>query len=226
MLVQTSEAPVKAKKPVKKPSKKPRKKTAAPKTAFWETPGELSLDEWSELNSRDDGGRYELIDGSLIVSPAPPFRHQRIGDRLQTYLETVTPEDLIPVTATGLLLDRKPGVIPDLMVVEAAPFEEGAEVAQPEWVHLVVEIVSRSTTATDRIIKHAKYAEAGIPYFWRVEMKSFRGQGSDELPVIFTHALDENGEYQLIHRVSAGTTVELTEPFKLTLDPATLGRVR
>jgi hypothetical protein len=44
--------------------------------------------------------------------------------------------------------------------------------------------------------------------------------------VIFTYALDENGEYQLIHRVAAGTTVELTEPFKLTLDPATLGRVR
>ncbi|MEU8035793.1 Uma2 family endonuclease [Streptosporangium sp. NPDC049078] len=222
MLVQTSEAPLKA----KKPTKKPRRKTAAPKTAIWETPGELSLDEWSELNSRDDGGRYELIDGSLIVSPAPPFRHQRIGDRLQTYLETVTPEDLIPVTATGLLLDRKPGVIPDLMVVEAAPFEEGAEVAQPEWVHLVVEIVSRSTTATDRIIKHAKYAEVGIPHFWRVEMKSFRGQGSDDLPVIFTYALDENGEYQLIHRVAAGTTVDLTEPFKLTLDPATLGRLR
>ncbi|MFF5110757.1 Uma2 family endonuclease [Streptosporangium sp. NPDC000509] len=222
MLAQTSEAPLKA----KKPTKKPRQKTAAPKTAIWETPGELSLDEWSELNSRDDGGRYELVDGSLIVSPAPPFRHQRIGDRLQTYLETVAPEDLIPVTATGLLLDRKPGVIPDLMVVEAAPFEKGAEVAQPEWVHLVVEIVAGFTTATDRIIKHAKYAEVGIPHFWRIEMKSFRGQGSDELPVIFTYALDENGEYQLIHRVAAGTTVDLTEPFKLTLDPATLGRLR
>ncbi|MFC5946415.1 Uma2 family endonuclease, partial [Micromonospora harpali] len=161
-----------------------------------------------------------------IVSPAPPFRHQRIGDRLQTYLETVAPEEMIPVTATGLLLDRKPGVIPDLMVVELAPFEEGAEVAQPEWVHLVVEIVSKSTTATDRAVKHVKYAEAGIPHFWRIEMKPFRGQGSDELPVIFTYTLDENSEYQLIHRIAAGTTVDLIEPFKLTLGPAALGRIR
>ncbi|GAA2853953.1 Uma2 family endonuclease [Streptosporangium fragile] len=221
MLVQTSEAPVKARKPPKKPHKK-----ATPKTNVWETPGELSVDEWFELNSRDDGGRYELIDGSLIVSPAPPFRHQRIGDRLQTYLETVAPEEMIPVTATGLLLDRKPGVIPDLMVVELAPFEEGAEVAQPEWVHLVVEIVSKSTTATDRAVKHVKYAEAGIPHFWRIEMKPFRGQGSDELPVIFTYTLDENSEYQLIHRIAAGTTVDLIEPFKLTLGPAALGRIR
>ncbi|MBB2912213.1 Uma2 family endonuclease [Streptosporangium becharense] len=217
MLMQTSEAPVKARKPHKK---------AAPKTSVWETPGELSVEEWFELNSRDDGGRYELIDGSLIVSPAPPFRHQRIGDRLQTYLETMAPEEMIPVTATGLLLDHKPGVIPDLMVVELAPFEDGAEVALPEWVHLVVEIVSKSTTATDRTVKHAKYAEAGIPHFWRVEMRPFRGQGSDELPVIFTYSLDEAGEYQLIHRVAAGTTVDLTEPFKLTLDPAALSQIR
>ncbi|ACZ85206.1 Uma2 family endonuclease [Streptosporangium roseum] len=217
MLVQTSEAPVKAKKPHKK---------AAPKsTSFWDTPGELSVDEWFELNSRDDGSRYELIDGSLIVSPAPPFRHQRLGDRLQNLLESMSPEGMVPVTATGLLLDRKPGVIPDLMVVDKAPFEEGADIAQPEWVHLVVEIVSKSTTATDRRIKHAKYAEAGIPHFWRIEMRPFRGQGNDELPVIFTYVLDENGEYQLTHRISAGTTADFTEPFKVTLDPTTLGRI-
>ncbi|MEV0418771.1 Uma2 family endonuclease [Streptosporangium canum] len=217
MLVQTSEAPVKA--------KKPHKKAAPEPASFWATPGELSVDEWFELNSRDDGSRYELIDGSLIVSPAPPFRHQRLGDRLQNLLESLSPEEMVPVTATGLLLDRKPGVIPDLMVVDKAPFEEGADIAQPEWVRLVVEIVSKSATATDRRIKHAKYAEAGIPHFWRIEMRPFRGQGNDELPVIFTYALDENGEYQLTHRVSAGTTADFTEPFKVTLDPAELGRI-
>ncbi len=215
MLVQTSEAPVKA--------SKPHRKTTS--TSIWSTPGELGVDEWFELNSRDDGSRYELLDGRLIVSPAPPFRHQRLGDRLQTYPESVCPEDMVPVTATGLLLDRKPGVIPDLMVVDKAPFENDAEVAQPEWVHLVVEIVSRSTTATDRRIKHAKYAEAGIPHFWRVEMRPFRGQGNESLPVIFTYALDANRDYELTHRIGAGMATELTEPFKLTLTPAALAAI-
>ncbi|MFJ2030993.1 Uma2 family endonuclease [Streptosporangium sp. NPDC087985] len=218
MPVQTSEAPVKAKKPH-------RKKAAPTSDSIWGTPGELTVDEWFELNSRDDGSRYELVDGSLIVSPAPSFRHQRLGDRLQNLLESFSPEEMVPVTATGLLLDRKPGVIPDLMVVDKAPFEEGADIAQPEWVHLVVEIVSKSTTATDRRIKHAKYAEAGIPHFWRIEMRPFRGQGNDELPVIFTYVLDENGEYQLTHRVSAGATADFTEPFKVMLDPAALAEI-
>ncbi|MEU4403849.1 Uma2 family endonuclease [Streptosporangium sp. NPDC023963] len=224
MLVQTSEAPVKAKKPAKKPRKKPQS-TAVPAAGFWETPGELGIDEWFELNSRDDGGRYELIDGSLIVSPAPSAQHQWIGDRLRRFLEDSAPEELMVVTGTGLLLDSRPGVIPDVMVVERKPIRDGAQVVDPEWAHLVVEIVSRSTTAVDRIIKPAKYAEAGIPHFWRVEMKPFRGQGSDELPVIFTYALDENDDYQLVHRVATGTTVNLTKPFAFRVDPEALSRI-
>ncbi|WP_433254171.1 Uma2 family endonuclease [Streptosporangium sp. CA-135522] len=218
MLVQTSEAPVKAEKP-------PRKKAAAKPESVWSTPGELSVDEWFELNSRDDGSRYELIDGSLIVSPAPSFKHQRLGDRLQNLLEDLLPQEMVAVTATGLLLDSKPGVIPDLMVVDKAPFEEGADVAQPEWVHLVAEIVSRSTTTTDRKIKPAKYAQAGIPHFWRIEMPPFQGQGNDRLPVVFTYSLNEEGDYQLTHRIAAGTVTDLTEPCKLTLDPADLATI-
>jgi Uma2 family endonuclease len=30
----------------------------------------------------DDGHRYELIDGTLIVSPSPSLRHQRVHSRL------------------------------------------------------------------------------------------------------------------------------------------------
>ncbi|WP_329425068.1 hypothetical protein OG339_32495 [Streptosporangium sp. NBC_01495] len=71
-----------------------------------------------------------------------------------------------------------------------------------------------------------KYAEAGIPRFRRVEMNPFRGQGSDELPVIFTYALDENDEHQLIHRVATGTTVNLRESFAFKVDPEALSRIR
>ncbi|MEV7007912.1 Uma2 family endonuclease [Streptosporangium sp. NPDC051022] len=202
---------------------KPHRKATS--TSVRGTPGELGVDEWFELNSRDDGSRYELIDGNLIVSPAPSFGHRRLGDRLRAYLESVCPREMVAVTATGLLLDRKPGVIPDLMVVDRAPFEEDAEVARAEWVRLVVEIVSRSATATDRRIKHTKYAEAGIPHFWRIEMRPFRGQGNEKLSVIFAYALEANNEYRLTHRIGAGSTLELTEPFPLTLVPAVLTEI-
>ncbi|MFF5211844.1 Uma2 family endonuclease [Streptosporangium sp. NPDC000396] len=108
---------------------------------------------------------------------------------------------------------------------QEATQEGGAEVGDPKQVHVVAEITLASTASTDRIIKPAKYAAAGIPHFWRIEMRPFRGQGNDALPVVFTYTLDENGEYQLVHRVSAGMTADLTEPFKLRLDPAALGRI-
>ncbi|MEZ0072234.1 hypothetical protein [Planotetraspora sp. GP83] len=43
--------------------------------------------------------------------------------------------------------------------------------------------------------------------------------------MIFNYRLDEEGRYQLTHRVGAGTTITLTEPFKLTLDPAALAEL-
>ncbi|GIH35566.1 hypothetical protein Mam01_57300 [Microbispora amethystogenes] len=192
----------------------------------WRVPGELEVEEWFELNTQaDDGSRYELIDGSLIVSPAPLPMHQWIGDNLRAALQEAAPEDLVAITATGLLLDGRPGVIPDIMVVDRQPVRDGASVIRPEWVRLVVEIVSRSTTMTDRVVKPAKYAEAGIPGFWRIETHPFRGQADERLPVVFTYRLGEDGQYQLIHRVGAGEVVAVGEPFKVAVDPEAFARV-
>jgi Uma2 family endonuclease len=196
------------------------------RTSPWRVPGELSVEEWFDLNEQaSDGSRYELIDGSLIVSPAPLPMHQWIGDNLRSLLQEAAPEDVLAITATGLLLEDRPGVIPDVMVVDRRPLRDGALVVRPEWVRLVVEIVSKSTTMTDRVVKPAKYAEARIPCFWRVETLPFRGQATDRLPVVFTHRLDEDGQYQLTHRIGAGVSMAVTEPFKVTLDPGALARL-
>ncbi|GAA3124243.1 Uma2 family endonuclease [Streptosporangium carneum] len=215
MLAQTSEAPVKARKPHKK----------ATSESVWSTPGQLGVDEWFELDSRDDGSRYELIDGSLVVPPPPPAQHQWIGDNLRTLLQSSLPEGLAAITASGLLLNDAPGVIPDVIVVERKPLRDDAKAAKPEWVRLVVEIVSESTTATDRRTKPAKYAEVGIPHFWRVEMLPFNGQGNEQLPIVFTYSLDEGGVYQLTHRIATGMEIDLVDPWKLTLAPASLAAI-
>jgi hypothetical protein len=41
----------------------------------------------------DDGRRYELLDGMLLVSPTSAFRHQKIAYRLHAALELVAPEE-------------------------------------------------------------------------------------------------------------------------------------
>jgi Uma2 family endonuclease len=43
--------------------------------------------------------------------------------------------------------------------------------AGAEWFGLVVEVVSPRTRKTDRFLKPAEYAAAGIPCFWRVELE-------------------------------------------------------
>ncbi|SDG16732.1 Putative restriction endonuclease [Sinosporangium album] len=205
-----------------------------PPATPWRTPGVLSVDEWLALNDQaPDGSRYELIDGSLILSPPAGFVHQWIGAGLHATLRAAAPADLVVVSSVGLMLDDSPGALPDLLVLDRDAFARAhraarggrgadtAQVARPEWVKLAVEVVSPPHQVVDRLLKPTKYAEAGIPAFWRVETHPFRGQGGDELPVVFAYTLD--GEvYRLTHRAAAGSPTEVALPFPFTLDPGSL----
>lgn len=51
---------------------------------------------WRDLEERpDDGHRYELIDGALVVTPAPVPLHQRAAFRLAILLDGACPGDLV-----------------------------------------------------------------------------------------------------------------------------------
>ncbi|WP_433682591.1 Uma2 family endonuclease [Nocardia sp. CA-119907] len=92
-----------------------------------------------------------------------------------------------------------------------------------EQVKLVVEVVSKSTTLQDRMVKPVLYATAGIPNYWRFEINPFKSQlPSETLPVLFAHALGGDESYERTHRVPAGDTVTLRSPFEFTIDPASL----
>lgn len=186
-------------------------------------PRPWTIEEWLALNeTAPDGRRYELLDGQVIVSPPPSARHQYAADELRALLKAAAPDDLRVITAVGVRLDEDSGLIPDVVVVRRAFLRSGMKVPSAGDVRLVVEIVSPSTRTSDRSSKPQKYAAAGIPYFWRVELEDFRGRGSDELPVLFAYALDEDGAYRLTHRIAAGNRARLDAPFLVELDPAVL----
>src|SRR4051812_46419203 len=46
--------------------------------------GLLSYDDYAAI---DDGKRYEVIEGELILTPSPTRRHQRLVHRIATALE-------------------------------------------------------------------------------------------------------------------------------------------
>jgi hypothetical protein len=60
----------------------------------------------------DDGRRYELLDGVLIVSPRPTTVHQLVAGRLYGVLSRACPDDLCVVPEPAVVLDREPGSAP------------------------------------------------------------------------------------------------------------------
>jgi Uma2 family endonuclease len=130
-------------------------------------PGTWRFDELDGLP--DDGRRYEVVDGLLVVSPPPSYWHQTVSAALLRQLSAQAPPQWRVLHELGLPLGTD-GRVPDLSVVSArAPAGPGAPLPGPEHVALVVEVVSPSSRKTDRFAKPGEYAEAGLPLFWRVE---------------------------------------------------------
>lgn len=128
----------------------------------------LTLDDLAELAAVDNGYRYELIDGNLLVMPPPDVGHARILTRLCVWFFTNSPyADLVVMTA-GMRSDERSAGNPDLLVLHR-PVPAGTVWIDPADVALVVEIVSAGTERLDRLIKPGQYARAGVPQFWRVE---------------------------------------------------------
>ncbi|KAF0848808.1 Uma2 family endonuclease [Nocardia caishijiensis] len=181
-------------------------------------------DHWTAVDLEqlpDDGSRYEVLNGQLVVTVAPKPVHQWLIKRLTQVLYAAVPADRLVLDGVGVLIgDDEP--IPDLMVVEGSIDWHGRGVPVGQ-VELAVEVVSRSTTLQDRMVKPVLYAQAGIPTYWRFEINSFRSRLADEqLPVLFAYSLGADGEYMLTHRASAGVPVALRTPFEVTFDPGVL----
>ncbi|GAA5043858.1 Uma2 family endonuclease [Nocardia callitridis] len=169
----------------------------------------------------DDGLRYEVLNGQLVVNAAPKPRHQWLIKRLTTAVDAVLPAEYVALDGVGVLIgDDEP--IPDLVVANG-PIGWDDRGIPADQVCLVVEVVSKSTTLQDRMVKPVVYAEAGIPNYWRIEPNAFKGQLPGEvLPVLFAHELGADGVYAQTHRVAAGETVTLRAPFEFAIDPGSL----
>lgn len=146
--------------------------------------GGWTTDDLDELP--DDGHRYELMDGVLIVSPSPTFRHQKVGSRLESALDETCPEEWAVTQGVEVRINRRRSFTMDVLVVTAEAADRDPARFQPHEVLLAIEIVSPGSVTMDRVAKPALYAQAGIPFFWRVER--------DAGIVVHTYELDRDGE--------------------------------
>ena len=121
----------------------------------------------------DDGNRYEVVDGELLVTPAPTATHQRAVTQFLVLLEEYARTSGIGEALTSPAdweLDPHGMVQPDVFVqgyVDGRParaWNSGAPLL------LVVEILSPGTARADRTIKRRRYQRAGIPEYWIVDL--------------------------------------------------------
>jgi Uma2 family endonuclease len=133
--------------------------------------GLLSLEQWDALEL-DPTRRWELSEGTLIMSPRPQLWHQRISRRLTRLLEDHLPEGLeaIPEIEVITRASFPPSVRdPDIVVVPDRVFEGRPSRVPAADVVLVVEIVSPGSRGTDHVMKLHEYAKAGIADYWIVD---------------------------------------------------------
>src|ERR1700691_5163943 len=83
----------------------------------------------------DDGRRYELIDGMLIVSPAPNMGHQRVIIVLGSLLEQACPENLVVFADIGVRIGESSALEPDVVVARVAD-AEGVWLGRPRGLGL------------------------------------------------------------------------------------------
>jgi Uma2 family endonuclease len=158
----------------------------------------------------DDGHRYELIDGTLIVTPAPRMLHQRVVVNLVGLLRESCPSELeVFVAPFDVVLGAHTVMQPDVLVARRAELTEHNLPAAPV---LAVEVLSSSTRRIDLGTKRLAFEAAGVPSYWVVD--------PDE-PSLTVFELD-GAAYREVALIVGPETWESTLPFTVRVRPADL----
>ncbi|MBV8996331.1 MAG: Uma2 family endonuclease [Pseudonocardiales bacterium] len=160
----------------------------------------------------DDGHRYELIDGMLVVTPAPGWYHQQGSGALFVQLWNACTPDFRVLSApfavrTSVLNELQP----DILVARYADLTLKNLPVAPV---LAVEVLSRSTALNDLNNKKAAYERMVAPSYWVL----------DPAPPgrLTVFELDARGRYAEVASVSDDEKFTTDRPFPITIVPARL----
>jgi Uma2 family endonuclease len=142
----------------------------------------------------DDGNRYELVDGELLVTPSPAQVHQLVAGRLYAilvrYLTQCQAGGQAFFAPGDVIWSAREYVQPDLFVVPAR--EVTGNWRDCQTLLLAVEVVSPSSARADRLTKRRLYQRRGVATYWVVDADARLVEvwhPSDDRPEIVTEAL-------------------------------------
>ena len=159
----------------------------------------------ADIDALPEGYGYELVDGMLLVSPAPGKAHQQVLGRLHVQLMAANPDSLAVMLPP---FDYKPDPDttwqPDLLIAVDDEIGEKRLEGRPL---LVVEIRS-GRGLKDRSLKKASYEEAGVPTYWVVDPIE---------PSLSVLELDDEGRYAETARLVGDGSLVVDRPFPVTV---------
>jgi Uma2 family endonuclease len=161
----------------------------------------------------DDGRRYELLDGVLLVTPAPGWPHQEMALSLAVLLRTACPADLrVLIAPFAVRPNMHTELQPDLLV---ARYDDLTLKDLPVAPVLAVEVLSRSTRLVDLNLKRAAFARLGVASYWLLDPEP-------QAPSVTVLELGDDGEYRQVACVVGDEELIVQRPFPVRLRPADL----
>ena len=168
------------------------------------------LDYSDLVTTPNDGKRYELVQGDLLVTPSPSPLHQRVSRRLLHQLEHYFHDRSLGevfYAPIDVILTNNDVLVPDLVVVSEPRFVTKRGIEGPPL--LVVEILSPSTRKVDRGTKAQRYAELGVEHYWIVDPASKRVECHRLSGRAFRPVIDAEREAKLAHPDWDGLVIDL-----------------
>lgn len=138
----------------------------APQTAT-----RMTYEEFMAL-PEDEYTRAELIEGELVLNPAPFFRHQIVAGNIYHALRNYLAQHRIGravMAPADVVLSRENVVQPDVMVFL------GENLSLMHWKNaqrapdIAVEVLSEGTHRRDTVTKRRLYAQHGVQEMWIVD---------------------------------------------------------
>jgi Uma2 family endonuclease len=163
----------------------------------------------------DDGRRYEILDGTLVVSAAPTRVHQRAVGRLYRVLDDACPQHLeVLVAPFDVVLAKDSIVQPDALVASRKRLTATCLEGPPE---LAIEVLSPSTRHIDLLLKRERFERAGCPSYWLLDP----AVDFDDARLA-AWQLNAEKRYEQVADVTGEQKFHATLPYEVTVVPAEL----
>jgi Uma2 family endonuclease len=120
----------------------------------------------------NDGNRYELLGGLLLVTPMAGYRHQLVAARLSAVLWPYLGEygPAVIMTPGAIQIEDHTQLEPDLLVLPASDPSVSTWRDVTAW-WLAIEVSGIASRVYDRDFKTAAYLEAGVREVWRADVR-------------------------------------------------------